>query len=90
VVHGHVSSLEEWDEYEWSWTGSLADWALEPGRDPGDRAEALEAARAHRDAWLGGYRGVLGFATLVLVDAREDEAGEPAEVGEATEATRVS
>ncbi|HET6967231.1 MAG TPA: class I SAM-dependent methyltransferase, partial [Ornithinibacter sp.] len=70
VAHGHVSTLEEWDEYEWSWTGSLADWALEPGRDPADRAEALQASRAHRDAWLGGYRGVLGFASLVLVDAR--------------------
>ncbi len=65
-MHGHVSSLEEWDEYEWSWTGSLADWALEPGRDPADRDQALAAAADHRDAWLDGYRGVLGFATLVL------------------------
>lgn len=69
VAHGHVSTLEEWDEYEWSWTGSLADWALQLGSDPADRAQALEASHAHRDAWLGGYRGVLGFATLVLVDA---------------------
>ncbi|MFL6175473.1 MAG: SAM-dependent methyltransferase [Ornithinibacter sp.] len=75
VVHGHVSTLEEWDEYEWSWTGSLADWALAEGRNPGDRAEALAAARAHRAAWLDGYRGVLGFATLVLVDARDGDAG---------------
>jgi cyclopropane fatty-acyl-phospholipid synthase-like methyltransferase len=69
VVHGHVSTLEEWDEYEWSWTGSLTDWALAAHRHPADRATALEAAGAHRDAWLTGYRGVLGFATLVLVDA---------------------
>ena len=69
-VHGHVSTLEEWDEYEWSWTGSLTDWALEPGRDPGDREQALAAAVEHRDGWLGGYRGVLGFASLVLADAR--------------------
>ncbi len=46
MVHGHVSTLQEWDEYEWSWTGSLADWALADGRDPAERAEALEAARA--------------------------------------------
>ena len=72
VVHGHVSTLEEWDEYEWSWTGSLADWALAPGRDPADRAQALEASHAHREAWLHGYRGVLGFATLVLADATTD------------------
>jgi SAM-dependent methyltransferase len=69
VVHAHVSTLEEWDEYEWSWTGSLADWALAGQRDPADRAQALEVAHAHRDAWLHGYRGVLGFATLVLADA---------------------
>ncbi|HEU5242135.1 MAG TPA: class I SAM-dependent methyltransferase [Ornithinibacter sp.] len=69
-AHGHVSTLEEWDEYEWSWTGSLTDWALADGRDPGERAEALAAATEHRDGWLGGYRGVLGFASLVLVDAR--------------------
>lgn len=69
VAHAHVSTLEEWDEYEWSWTGSLADWALADGRDVDDRAQALEASHAHRDAWLQGYRAVLGFATLVLVDA---------------------
>ena len=67
-AHGHVSSLEEWDEYEWSWTGSLTDWALERGRDAADREQALAAAADHRDAWLDGYRGVLGFVTLVLVD----------------------
>lgn len=69
AAHGHVSSLQEWDEYEWSWTGSLIDWALGEGRDPADRATALTAATDHRDAWLGGYRGILGFASLVLVDA---------------------
>ncbi len=68
VVHAHVSTLEEWDEYEWSWTGSLAQWALDPERDPAERDQALEASHAHRQAWLTGYRGVLGFATLVLVD----------------------
>ena len=65
-VHGHVSTLEEWDEYEWSWTGSLTDWAVEPGREPADREQALAAAVEHREAWLEGYRGVLGFASLVL------------------------
>ena len=70
AAHGHVSTLEEWDEYEWSWTGSLTDWALEEGRDAEQRDVALRAAADHRDAWVGGYRGVLGFATVVLVDDR--------------------
>lgn len=60
-VYGHTSTLEEWDDYEWSWTGSLAEWALDNGEE-----EALEAAARHRDGWLRGYRGTLGFVTLVL------------------------
>ncbi|GAA4589960.1 class I SAM-dependent methyltransferase [Planotetraspora phitsanulokensis] len=64
VVYGHTSELAEWDEYEWSWTGSLTRWALDhPGPD-GDAA--LAAALDHRDMWLNGYRGVLGFVTLLL------------------------
>jgi SAM-dependent methyltransferase len=67
-IGGHVSTREEWDDYEWSWTGSLTEWALRrPAGDP-DREQALDAARTHRDEWLRGYRGQLGFATLVLQD----------------------
>ncbi|WP_238412813.1 SAM-dependent methyltransferase [Saccharothrix deserti] len=64
-VHGHVSTLAEWDEYEWSWTGSLAAWALDHPDHP-DSGQALATSAAHRDSWLNGYRGVLGFVTLVL------------------------
>jgi SAM-dependent methyltransferase len=64
-VYGHVSTLAEWDEYEWSWTGSLSRWALDNPADPGSGA-AREAAAAHRDGWLNGYRGTLGFVTLLL------------------------
>ncbi|GII53776.1 SAM-dependent methyltransferase [Planotetraspora thailandica] len=65
VVHGHTSERGEWDEYEWSWTGSLIRWAAaHPGPD-GDTA--LAAALDHRDMWLNGYRGVLGFVTLLLL-----------------------
>ncbi|GIF12881.1 SAM-dependent methyltransferase [Actinoplanes teichomyceticus] len=64
-VYAHVSDAAEWDDYEWSWTGSLTGWALDNPGHPG-AAEALAAAEEHRDQWLHGYRGVLGFATLVL------------------------
>jgi SAM-dependent methyltransferase len=67
--YGHVSSPEEWDDYEWSWTGALTEWALtEAG--PEDRASALAMAGTHREEWLAGYRGQLGFLTVVLLDAR--------------------
>lgn len=64
-VHGHVSTLAEWDDYQWSWTGSLAAWALDHPDHP-DREQVLTASAAHRDSWLNGYRGVLGFVTLLL------------------------
>ncbi|MEU8826333.1 class I SAM-dependent methyltransferase [Streptomyces sp. NPDC048636] len=64
-VHGHVSTVQEWDDYEWSWTGSLERWALDHPDDPGAGA-AHAAAAEHRDAWLKGYRGTLGFLTLLL------------------------
>jgi len=66
---GHVSTAAEWDDYEWSWTGSLATWAL---TEAADRTAALDAARTHRRQWLEGYRGQLGFVTLVLHDLGED------------------
>ncbi|NYI04543.1 SAM-dependent methyltransferase [Allostreptomyces psammosilenae] len=64
-VYGHVSTGAEWDEYEWSWTGTLTRWALDHPEDPGGEA-ALRAASEHRAAWLHGYRGTLGFVTLLL------------------------
>jgi SAM-dependent methyltransferase len=65
---GHISTAAEWDRYEWSWTGSLVAWAV---RESGaDREAALELARTHRREWLDGYRGALGFLTVVLHDLR--------------------
>jgi SAM-dependent methyltransferase len=64
-VYAHVSTPQEWDDYEWSWTGTLARWALDHPDDP-DSGDALKAASEHRTGWLHGYRGVLGFVTLLL------------------------
>ena len=66
--YGYASTLAEWDDYEFSWTGSLVDWALREAPTIEDRDQALAAAREHRDAWLTGWRRQLGFATLVLHD----------------------
>jgi SAM-dependent methyltransferase len=70
VGYAHVSSAEEWDDYEWSWTGSLVAWAQHEGRSPADREQVLAAARTHRREWVEGYRGELGFVTAVLHDTR--------------------
>ncbi|MFC4013090.1 SAM-dependent methyltransferase [Nonomuraea purpurea] len=64
TVYGHVSEAGEWDDYELSWTGSLARWAAD---NPGpDGEQALAAMREHREMWLNGYRGLLGFVSLLL------------------------
>ncbi|MEV4103070.1 class I SAM-dependent methyltransferase [Nonomuraea sp. NPDC049649] len=64
TVYAYTSDLSEWDDYEWSWTGTLLRWANE---HPGPDADTVRAAaREHRDMWLHGYRGVLGFVTLLL------------------------
>ena len=70
-VYGHVSSLAEWDAYEWAWTGTLARWALDHPQHPLS-SRAAEAARAHQHGWLAGYRGTLGFVTLLLRRTTED------------------
>ena len=64
-VYAHVSDAAEWDDYEWSWIGSLTGWALDNPGHP-DAAEVFDLAREHREQWLDGYRTVLGFVTLVL------------------------
>jgi SAM-dependent methyltransferase len=66
--YGHISTLAEWDEYEWSWTGSLTQWALAEAPGTAEQQQALRTAAEHRTAWLEGYRGELGFVTVVLHD----------------------
>ncbi|AVZ76969.1 SAM-dependent methyltransferase [Streptomyces lunaelactis] len=64
-VHGHISTRQELDGYEWAWSGSLAAWALDHPADP-DSFQALAAATTHRSEWLRAYRDTWGFVSLVL------------------------
>ncbi|MFD9812003.1 SAM-dependent methyltransferase [Streptomyces sp. NPDC059080] len=64
-VHGHISSRQELDAYEWACWGSLAAWALDHPADPGS-AQALTTAATRRSEWLRVYRDTWGFLTLVL------------------------
>ncbi|MEV1175260.1 class I SAM-dependent methyltransferase [Nonomuraea sp. NPDC049784] len=64
-VHGHISTRQELDDYEWACWGSLAAWALDHPSDP-DSAQALAAATTNRSEWLRVYRDIWGFLCLVL------------------------
>ena len=62
-LHVVVASEREWDDYEWSWIASLEEHAR---RHPEEDSEQLrDVAREHREGYLGGYRGQLGFAAVI-------------------------
>lgn len=57
----------EMDAWESRWCRGLERWLLETADpDPADAAKVRELADRHRDEWLHGYRGTLGFAYLTL------------------------
>jgi hypothetical protein len=73
VAHGfmpvavHEANLDEWDEFESGYSACYARWLAEHGLDHSDAAEVKERAARQREAYYGGYRGVLGMAYLCLV-----------------------
>jgi cyclopropane fatty-acyl-phospholipid synthase-like methyltransferase len=60
-----TANCDEWEAFE---SGYLADWEhwLHQYPNHNDVAEVRTKADAHRNAWLRGYRDVLGFAYLTL------------------------
>lgn len=63
-----VSDASDWDEYESLWCAAIERHVRATPGDP-DAAELLRIARAHRAGYLRGYRGVLGYVSLVLARA---------------------
>lgn len=60
VLHAATSTQAEWDDFESAWRAGV-----ERVGTPGARGFADE----RREEYLGGYRGVVGFAWLVLTPA---------------------
>ncbi|MFD7311786.1 methyltransferase domain-containing protein [Promicromonospora sp. NPDC059942] len=60
VLHAATSTQGEWDDFESDWRAGIERLAT-----PGARA----FADRRREEYLGGYRGVVGFAWLVLTPA---------------------
>ena len=65
VLHVSTADQREWDDFESSWRAGRQEWLLAHADD--ERASDLRAKvdRQIRD-YLGVYRGVLGFAFLIL------------------------
>lgn len=60
VLHAATSTRDEWDDFESDWRAGV-----ERLGTPGARAFADQ----RREEYLGGYRGVVGFAWLLLTPA---------------------
>jgi SAM-dependent methyltransferase len=60
VMHAATSTQGEWDDFESDWRAGVERLAT-----PGARA----FADRRREEYLGGYRGILGFAWLILTPA---------------------
>lgn len=61
-----VANTDEWDSFESRFCAGRERWLFEHPDAP-DAAEVRAAVDDHRNGWLHGYRGVLGFAYLTLV-----------------------
>lgn len=66
VLSVSVANSDEWDSFESRFCAGRERWLLEHPDAP-DAAEVRTAVDNHRNGWLHGYRGVLGFAYLTLI-----------------------
>jgi SAM-dependent methyltransferase len=73
VEHGfvpiavHEANLDEWDAFESGFSAGYASWLAAHDHDHTDAAEVRARAKAQRDAYYGGYRGILGMGYLQLL-----------------------
>jgi hypothetical protein len=81
-----VSDAAEWDDYEWSWIGSLTEWALDnPGHPNAAEAECPSPGGPCRlvvlPVSLDEVRAGLAAASLSDVVVRMADSDDPAPVG---------
>jgi SAM-dependent methyltransferase len=62
----HEASLQEWDDFESGYSACYANWLAEHDADDLDAEGVRARASRQRDAYLRGYRGVMGLAYLQL------------------------
>jgi cyclopropane fatty-acyl-phospholipid synthase-like methyltransferase len=65
VIHFSEADQREWDDFESTFRAGKQEWLLAHGDDP-RAAEVREWLDARERQYVGVYRGLLGFAYLVL------------------------
>jgi SAM-dependent methyltransferase len=63
----HEANGQEWDDFESGYSACYATWLGEHAPDHPDADEVRSRAKRQRDAYLRGYRGILGMAYLQLL-----------------------
>jgi SAM-dependent methyltransferase len=66
-IASHEADLDEWDTFESGVSACFARWLASHDPEGPDADEVRQRASRHRDAYVGGYRGVLGMAYLELL-----------------------
>ena len=65
ILHLSVADQREWDDFESSHRKGLREWTVQNPDDT--RVEGIRKELNEReDGYLGVYRGVMGFAYLIL------------------------
>ena len=68
VLAASTATLQEWDAFESRYCAGHERW-LAQNPDEANADEVRKEIDAHRNGWLHGYRGILGFGYLTLVAA---------------------
>jgi cyclopropane fatty-acyl-phospholipid synthase-like methyltransferase len=67
VMAAHEASLDEWDVFESGFAAGWVRWLTDHESDDPEAEEVRALVTRQHEAYLGGYRGILGFAYLHLV-----------------------
>jgi SAM-dependent methyltransferase len=63
----HEADADEWDSFESGYTACYGRWLAEHDPQDPDAEEVRQRAKRQREAYLQGYRGILGMAYLELL-----------------------
>ena len=65
LIHMSTADQREWDDFESTFRAGRQGWLLAHGDDP-RAAEVRDWLDARERQYIGTYRGILGFAYLIL------------------------
>lgn len=67
VMQVHEANLDEWDHFESGFTAGYAEWLANHNSDHPDYDAMFGRMKEQRQAYLNGYRGIMGMAYLCLL-----------------------